>query len=320
MAKIMLVEDDNNLKEIYGERLQAEGYEIVTAGDGEEGLSTAIKERPDLIISDVMMPKISGFDMLDILRQTPETMNTKVIMMTALSQAEDKDRAEKLGADKYLVKSQVTLEDLARAVHDLLNDSPADTESETEVSTPAVTSNVPVADPPVENSEDSTSIPTSSTNETETNKGAEMQEDNTTQNDNTSMTQPVDPVAASPMPTNPVMPETMTEAQEKNEFEANAKAFEDSINPSAPMSEEPVMTAPTMEAPVQMPNEEQAMPAEEFTTPATGSMPSAPMSEEPVMTAPTMEAPVQMPNEEQAMPADTTEVSKEEDPEHPSTV
>jgi len=278
MAKIMLVEDDNNLKEIYGERLQAEGYEIVTAGDGEEGLSTAIKERPDLIISDVMMPKISGFDMLDILRQTPETMNTKVIMMTALSQAEDKDRAEKLGADKYLVKSQVTLEDLARAVHDLLNDSPADTESETEVSTPAVTSNVPVADPPVENSEDSTSIPTSSTNETETNKGAEMQEDNTTQNDNTSMTQPVDPVAASPMPTNPVMPETMTEAQEKNEFEANAKAFEDSINPSAPMSEEPVMTAPTMEAPVQMPNEEQAMPA------------------------------------------DTTEVSKEEDPEHPSTV
>ena len=278
MAKIMLVEDDNNLKEIYGERLQAEGYEIVTAGDGEEGLSTAIKERPDLIISDVMMPKISGFDMLDILRQTPETMNTKVIMMTALSQAEYKDRAEKLGADKYLVKSQVTLEDLARAVHDLLNDSPADTESETEVSTPVITSNVPVADPPVENSEDSTSIPTSSTNETETNKGAEMQEDNTTQNDNTSMTQPVDPVAASPMPTNPVMPETMTEAQEKNEFEANAKAFEDSINPSAPMSEEPVMTAPTMEAPVQMPNEEQAMPA------------------------------------------DTTEVSKEEDPEHPSTV
>jgi len=112
----------------------------------------------------------------------------------------------------------------------------------------------------------------------------------------------------------------MTEAQEKNEFEANAKAFEDSINPSAPMSEEPVMTAPTMEAPVQMPNEEQAMPAEEFTTPAPDSMPSAPMSEEPVMTAPTMEAPVQMPNEEQAMPADTTEVSKEEDPEHPSTV
>lgn len=122
MAKIMLVEDDNNLREIYGERLMAEGYEIVSAKDGEEALALAVKEKPDLIISDVMMPKISGFDMLDILRQTPETKNTKVIMMTALSQAEDKQRANNLGADKYLVKSQVTLEDVARVVDDVLND------------------------------------------------------------------------------------------------------------------------------------------------------------------------------------------------------
>ncbi len=120
MPKIMLVEDDNNLREIYGERLLAEGYEIVSASDGEEALALAVKEKPDLIISDVMMPKISGFDMLDILRQTPETKNTQVIMMTALSQAEDKERADKLGADKYLVKSQVTLEDVARVVHDML--------------------------------------------------------------------------------------------------------------------------------------------------------------------------------------------------------
>lgn len=119
----MLVEDDNNLREIYGERLMAEGYEIVSARDGEEALAIAVKEKPDLIISDVMMPKISGFDMLDILRQTPETKDTKVIMMTALSQAEDKDRASSLGADKYLVKSQVTLEDVARVVQDVLNDT-----------------------------------------------------------------------------------------------------------------------------------------------------------------------------------------------------
>lgn len=121
----MLVEDDNNLREIYGERLIAEGYEIVSAKDGEEALALAVKEKPDLIISDVMMPKISGFDMLDILRQTPETKNTKVIMMTALSQSEDKQRASSLGADKYLVKSQVTLEDVARVVDDVLNDRSA---------------------------------------------------------------------------------------------------------------------------------------------------------------------------------------------------
>ncbi len=129
MAKIMLVEDDNNLREIYEARLLAEGYTIVSAEDGEQALAMAVKEKPDLIISDVMMPKISGFDMLDILRSTPETQHTKVIMMTALSQAEDKMRADKLGADRYLVKSQVTLEDVARVAGEILQDSdtlPAD--------------------------------------------------------------------------------------------------------------------------------------------------------------------------------------------------
>lgn len=121
MTKIMLVEDDNNLREIYEARLLAEGYEIVSAKDGEEALAMAVKEKPDLIISDVMMPKISGFDMLDILRSTPETKNTKVIMMTALSQAEDKTRADKLGADRYLVKSQVTLEDVAKVAREVLS-------------------------------------------------------------------------------------------------------------------------------------------------------------------------------------------------------
>lgn len=121
MPKIMLVEDDNNLREIYEARLLAEGYEIVSAKDGEEALALAVKEKPDLIISDVMMPKISGFDMLDILRSTPETKNAKVIMMTALSQAEDKSRADKLGADRYLVKSQVTLEDVAKVAREVLN-------------------------------------------------------------------------------------------------------------------------------------------------------------------------------------------------------
>ena len=120
MAKILLVEDDNNLREIYEARLMAEGYDIVSARDGEEALSVAIKEKPDLVISDVMMPKISGFDMLDILRTTEETKNVKVIMMTALSQAEDKARAEKLGADRYLVKSQVTLEDVAKVAKEVL--------------------------------------------------------------------------------------------------------------------------------------------------------------------------------------------------------
>jgi len=128
MAKIMLVEDDNNLREIYQARLAAEGYEIVSAKDGEEALALAVKEKPDLIVCDVMMPKVSGFEMLDILRSTAGIKDTKVIMMTALSQAEDKVRAEKLGADRYLVKSQVTLEDMAKSVRDVLSSSSADSQ------------------------------------------------------------------------------------------------------------------------------------------------------------------------------------------------
>lgn len=125
MTKILLVEDDKSLREIYGVRLLAEGYDIVSAGDGEEALAMAIKERPQLIVSDVMMPKISGFDMLDILRSTTETKDIKVIMMTALSSEDQRLRGEQLGADRYLVKSQVGIEDVVRTVHDVLADIPS---------------------------------------------------------------------------------------------------------------------------------------------------------------------------------------------------
>ncbi len=124
MTKILLVEDDKSLREIYGVRLLAEGYDIVSAGDGEEALAMAIKERPEMIISDVMMPKISGFDMLDILRSTTETKDIKVIMMTALSSEDQRARGQALGADRYLVKSQVGIEDVVRTVHEVLKDAP----------------------------------------------------------------------------------------------------------------------------------------------------------------------------------------------------
>ena len=137
MSKVLLVEDDNNLREIYEARLQAEGYDIVSAKDGEEALVVAKAEKPDLIISDVMMPKISGFEMLDILRNTSGLKDMKVIMLTALGQAEDQTRANKLGADKYLVKSQVTLEDIVKVSHELLQDLPEEENitSETKLNT-----------------------------------------------------------------------------------------------------------------------------------------------------------------------------------------
>ncbi len=120
MSKIMLVEDDVALRDIYTSRFEAEGYKVVVASDGEEALTVAVKEKPDLIILDVMMPKISGFDVLDILRNTPETKNTKIIVMSALSQTADMEKGKSLGANEYLVKSQVTLSEVVEKVQGMI--------------------------------------------------------------------------------------------------------------------------------------------------------------------------------------------------------
>ena len=114
--RILLVEDDTSLADVYQARLELEGFEVRQVNDGEAALSTALEYKPDLILLDAMMPKISGFDVLDILRNTPDTMNIRVIMLTALSQPKDKDRAESLGVDDYLVKSQVVIGDVVGRV------------------------------------------------------------------------------------------------------------------------------------------------------------------------------------------------------------
>lgn len=145
MSKIMVVEDDASLREIYGIRIAAEGYEVVSAGDGEEALAVAVREKPDLILADVMMPKISGFDMLDILRSTPETANIKVVMMTALSGDEQRQRGERLGADKYLVKSQVGIEDMVNTIHEVIGDRAAPAPAPE--STPAAPAPAPATEP-----------------------------------------------------------------------------------------------------------------------------------------------------------------------------
>lgn len=116
MKKILLVEDDDGLAEVYLTRLDAEGFEVKRVPNGEDALATALAFRPALILLDAMMPQVNGFDVLDILRNTPETANIKIIMLTALSQESDRLRAEQLGADDYLVKSQVVIADVIERV------------------------------------------------------------------------------------------------------------------------------------------------------------------------------------------------------------
>ena len=127
--KILLVEDDEALAAVYKSRLDIEGFETKEVNSGEDALSAAMQFKPDLILLDAMMPKISGFDVLDILRNTPETAQIRVIMLTALSQPKDKERAESLGVNDYLVKSQVVIGDVIERVKfhlGMLEQKPAD--------------------------------------------------------------------------------------------------------------------------------------------------------------------------------------------------
>ncbi len=118
--RILLVEDDDALASVYLVRLQAENFDVRRVANGEDALAAAISYKPDLVLLDVMMPKVSGFDVLDILRNTPETANLKIIILTALSQEADKERAYSLGVDDYLVKSQVVITDVIERIKHLL--------------------------------------------------------------------------------------------------------------------------------------------------------------------------------------------------------
>jgi len=110
--KILLVEDDDALASVYSMRLKGEGFDVTRVSNGEDALAAAKDHKPDLVLLDAMMPKVSGFDVLDIIRNTPETANLKIIMLTALSEETDKQRAQGLGVDDYLVKSQVVISDV----------------------------------------------------------------------------------------------------------------------------------------------------------------------------------------------------------------
>ncbi|HET9098185.1 MAG TPA: response regulator [Candidatus Saccharimonadales bacterium] len=120
--RILLVEDDDSLANVYIMRLQAEAFDVRRVSNGEEALSAALSYKPDLVLLDIMMPKVSGFDVLDILRNTPETANLKIIMLTALSQESDQERARSLKADDYLIKSQVVIADVIERIRHHLSE------------------------------------------------------------------------------------------------------------------------------------------------------------------------------------------------------
>ncbi len=106
--KILIIEDDRFLRELISRKLISENYQICQASDGEEGVRVAKAEKPDLILLDLILPGIDGFEVLGKIRQAAEVGQTPVIILSNLGQKEDIERGIKLGATDYLIKAHFT--------------------------------------------------------------------------------------------------------------------------------------------------------------------------------------------------------------------
>lgn len=116
MAKILLIEDDSLIVKIYTTRLKADGYEIVSAEDGEKGLEVAQQEKPDLILLDVMMPKVDGFTVIQTLRADEQFKNTPIIMYSNLAQEAESKRAIEVGATEFITKANISPTELVNKI------------------------------------------------------------------------------------------------------------------------------------------------------------------------------------------------------------
>ncbi|HBW74022.1 MAG: Two component transcriptional regulator, winged helix family [Candidatus Magasanikbacteria bacterium GW2011_GWA2_45_39] len=105
VQKILLVEDDTFLSNIYQTKFVKEGYQVATAGDGEEALKAVKTKKPDIILLDVLLPKLDGFAVLERLKKDAETKDIPVILLTNLGQRDDVERGLQLGAADYLIKA-----------------------------------------------------------------------------------------------------------------------------------------------------------------------------------------------------------------------
>jgi DNA-binding response OmpR family regulator len=120
MKKILFIEDEPNLQKAVGEVLKQEGFEILTALDGEKGSEMAKKEKPDLILLDLILPKKDGFEVLKDLKADKGLKDIPVIILTNLEGTGDVEKALGLGATTYLVKANYELEDVLKKIKEVL--------------------------------------------------------------------------------------------------------------------------------------------------------------------------------------------------------
>ncbi len=119
MAKILVVDDEADLVRLIGYALQIEGYDIVTATNGQDALRAVQSERPDLVVLDVMLPDLSGVEVCRRLRDQPATAHLPIMMLSARSQVSDKVKALQAGADEYITKPY-NPDELLQTIHALI--------------------------------------------------------------------------------------------------------------------------------------------------------------------------------------------------------
>lgn len=122
MKRILFIEDESALQKTFGEILRQEGYQMISALDGEIGLELAKNQSPDLILLDLILPKLHGFEVLRKLAEDPQTKKIPVIVLTNLEGMEDIEKALKLGATTYLVKENYSLEEIVEKIRKTLNE------------------------------------------------------------------------------------------------------------------------------------------------------------------------------------------------------
>lgn len=118
--RILVVDDDENLTSLYEAALSARGYQVFVGNNGEEALTIAEKEVPDLILLDIMMPNVHGLNVLDILKATPRTQESKVIMLTALGDEGTRQKALSAGATDFIVKSESNMAEIIEKIQGAL--------------------------------------------------------------------------------------------------------------------------------------------------------------------------------------------------------
>lgn len=119
-AKLLLVEDDATLVKMYEKKFHNDGYEVLIAYDGVEGLEMATKEKPDLVVLDIMLPKLDGISVFKKMRSNPTTFKMPVLLLTNFDQEDAVFECFKLGAVDYMLKSEVTPQQVVKKVENLL--------------------------------------------------------------------------------------------------------------------------------------------------------------------------------------------------------